>query len=66
MSNFTLEQLQKIKEAYASGVLRVHFGDQIVQYKSEAEMRRIIAKIEAELGKKPVMTRLLVTYGKGL
>ncbi len=66
MGDFTDEHLKKIKEAYASGVLRVQFGDQIVHYKSEVEMRRIIAKIEAELGKKTVMSILPVTFSKGL
>ena len=67
MSNFTDEQLKKLKTAYASGVLRVRYGDTDVTYQSMAEMRRAITVMEKELGVKSRKIRLsTVEYDKGL
>jgi hypothetical protein len=46
---FSQSQLDKLKSAYASGVLKVRFGDQEVVYKSEEEMRRTIENLSAEI-----------------
>ena len=50
---FTVSQLEKLKSAYASGVLKVRFGDQEVIYKSEEEMRRTIEKLSGEINGRP-------------
>jgi hypothetical protein len=50
---FTQSQLEKLKNAYASGVLKVRFGDQEVVYKSEEEMHRTIEKLSAEINGRP-------------
>jgi len=47
---YTLEHLQKLKEAYATGALEVRFGEQKVVYRSVNEMLLIIETIEKELG----------------
>lgn len=57
MAGFTQAQLDAIKRAYASGVTRVQYDGKSTEYRSLAEMREIIATIEADLashaGKKP-------------
>jgi hypothetical protein len=42
-------QLETLRAAYRSGVLRVHSGDKDVQYRSSAEMREAIASLENEI-----------------
>ena len=49
MSNYTLDQLAKLKGAYARGVTRVREGETWVEYGSLKELRMVIADIEAEL-----------------
>lgn len=49
MTGFTVQQLAAIKLAYASGVTRVSYDGKSTEYRSLAEMRQIIATIEAEL-----------------
>lgn len=66
---FTLEQLAKLKAAYAQGVLQVRDGNDFVEYQSMQQMRIAIADIEAELNANtgrgtPKGTRL-VTVKKG-
>ena len=64
---FTLAQLKKLKAAYASGVLRIRYGDTDVTYQSMAQMKRAIAVIEAELGiNKPKIKLTTVEYDRGL
>jgi hypothetical protein len=64
--SFTTTDLDQLRAAYASGVLRVRFGDQEVTYKSEEDMRRTIERIERELyGKKPIKT-ITPKFSKGL
>lgn len=49
MAGYTLTQLVAIKEAYASGITRVSYDGKSTEYRSLAEMREIIATIEAAL-----------------
>ena len=46
---YTQAQLDAIKRAYASGVTRVSYDGNSTEYRSLADMRQIIATIEAEL-----------------
>lgn len=64
-SSFNKEQLDKLKKAYATGILRVRLGDNLIEYKSEEEMRRTIERIERELGKKR-RTFTQLRFSKGL
>ena len=64
-SPFNQDNLNKLKKAYATGILRVRLGDNLIEYKSEEEMRRTIERIERELGKgKNRFVQL--KYNKGL
>lgn len=47
---YTKEHLEKLKAVYASGALRLRYGDVDITYQSMAEMRKAIATIEKELG----------------
>lgn len=62
--SFTIIQLDALKAAYASGVLKVRNGDDWLEYNSMREMRLAIADIAAEIeaqnsGGKPSGTRLV-------
>lgn len=65
---FTDEQLEKLREAYASGALEVRLGNEKIVYKSNNEMMKAIRTIEHELGySKPQKVRsITTTFGKGL
>lgn len=47
---FTQEQLDALREAYASGATSVRWGNESVTYGSREDIRRRIEEIEAELG----------------
>jgi hypothetical protein len=47
---FTLEQLNKLKDAYAQGALKVRYGDKEVTYRSVSEMKQVIHDMEKALG----------------
>lgn len=46
---FTQSQLDAIKRAYATGVTKVSYEGKTTEYRTLAEMRQIIATIEADL-----------------
>ena len=56
-------QLEALKAARASGLLRVRHKDGEVAYKSDAELVHAIASVEAELSPQP--RTLLVRANKG-
>jgi len=62
---YTEAHLKKLKEIYASGILKTKLGDREVWFKSEAELKNTIAKIESELGKQKLRT-FAPTFTKGL
>lgn len=47
--SYTIEQLDNLKAAYASGVLKVRNGDDWVEYNSMREMRLAIIDMEADI-----------------
>ncbi len=57
---WTQAQLDTIRRAYASGVTRVAYDGKVTEYRSLADMRAIIAEIEADIagqsgqGRRPV------------
>jgi hypothetical protein len=66
MANFTTQQLQTLKDAYARGVLEIREGDSWVKYNSLSELRQAIITIESELKTGPVPRgSRLVTVNKG-
>ncbi len=63
----TKEQLKRLKASYASGILRVKYGDTDVTYQSMTEMKKAIAYLEKELGVRSSKIKLsTVVYDKGL
>ena len=46
---YTTEHLAALKQALASGALRVRSGDQDITYRSIAELREAIATVDAAL-----------------
>ena len=48
-TQFTVEHYTKLKDAIASGVKSVSYGDKTVTYMSFEEMRKVLAMMEAEL-----------------
>lgn len=59
--SFTLDQLNKLKAAYAQGVLKVRYGDKEVTYRSVAEMKQTIQDMEKALG---LRKSVALTYPK--
>jgi hypothetical protein len=57
------DQLEEIKKAYASGVLRVRFGDQEIVYKSTEEMLSIISYMERRFYRKGLPEVKPLSYG---
>jgi hypothetical protein len=65
---YTLEQLDALKRALATGERRVTFGDKTVEYRSIDELRAAIRAVESELarGAGSASTRQIrVTTAKG-
>jgi hypothetical protein len=48
---YTLEQLEALKRALATGERRVTFGDKTVEYRSIDELRAAIRAVESELAR---------------
>lgn len=64
---FTASDLDNLKAALLSGVLRVRIGDRDVQYRSLDELERTIKKVEAYLaGSSAANTKnIKASYSKG-
>lgn len=64
---WTLEQLQAIEEAIASGATRVKYVDREVQYASMSDLLRLRDRIRVELGlADPRRNRRYAITSKGL
>lgn len=64
---YTLAQYQALCEAIATGAEFVRYSDKEVRYMPVAEMKRLKAEMEAELGiAKPRRRRTIGVYDKGL
>ena len=44
------KQLKMLKQAYASGILRVRYGDTEITYQSMVDMKKAISSLERKLG----------------
>ncbi|WP_416368590.1 phage head-tail joining protein [Tritonibacter mobilis] len=63
---YSQEQLQKLRDAYAKGVLSVELAGEKITFTSGAEMRRRIRDIESDLsGGGSGMTVSYATTGRG-
>jgi hypothetical protein len=66
-TSFTLEQLQKLEAAIASGTTKVKYADKEVTYRSLSEMREILAMMRKELGiSSQTSGRIYLDHDKGL
>lgn len=65
---FTQFQLDALKAAYASGTTRVTYEGKTIEYRSLAEMEKVMAKIEAEVVgvEKTRVRRVLLSSRRGL
>lgn len=64
---YTLEQLNDVEEAIASGATRVHYADRDVQFNSLSDLLRLRDKMRAELGLADTSrNRRYATFSKGL
>lgn len=67
MSSWTQAQLDAVKEAIASGALKVKYQDKEVTYRSTDELIRLKNEMEKDLGtKSKTMTRFVGIYDKGI
>lgn len=64
MAGFTQAQLDAIKAAFATGVTRVTYDGKTTEYRSLAEMERIITRIEASLASDAGKPAPLVGYAR--
>lgn len=65
---YTEEQLQALRDALATGVRRVRFGDREVEYRSVEELKAAIAAAEADVAKNgdtPVVRQVQIWTQKG-
>jgi hypothetical protein len=65
-TTFTNEQLEKLKTAYASGVLKVRLNDLEMIYQTSTEMLKAIRVIENELKPKSKSDFIVPKFNKGL
>lgn len=65
-TTFTSEQLEKLKAAYASGVLRVRLNEMEMVYQTSAEMLKAIRVMENELRTKSRVSFVVPKFSKGL
>jgi hypothetical protein len=65
---YTVQQLQALRDALASGARRVRFGDREIEYRSLDELQRAIAAAEVEIARNngtPPVRQLRVSTQKG-
>ena len=65
---YTDEQLQALRNALATGVRRVRFGDREIEYRTVDELKAAIATAEAELARSsgtPTTRQIRVSTQKG-
>jgi hypothetical protein len=65
-TTFTIEQLEKLKVAYASGVLRVRLNEMEMVYQTSAEMLKAIRVMENELRTKKKASFIIPKFNSGL
>jgi hypothetical protein len=59
MSNYTTTQLAALREAYSRGIVEATLPDGTrIRYRSLAEMQRVIADLESDLGQRAEHTNV--------
>ncbi len=65
---YTEQQIQALRDALASGVRRVEFGNRVLEFRDVRELQVAIAAAEAELAQStgtPVTRQIRVSTQKG-
>jgi hypothetical protein len=65
---YTLEQLQALRDALATGVRRVRFGDRELEFQDPQQLQKLIVSVEAELAQSkgtPIARQIRVSTQKG-
>ncbi len=65
---YTEEQLQALRNALASGVRRVRFGDREIEYRTVEELRAAIAAAELDVARNsttPITRHIRISTEKG-
>ncbi len=65
---YTEEQLQALRNALASGVRRVRFGDREIEYRTVDELRAAIAAAEMDVARNsatPIARHIRISTEKG-
>lgn len=57
---------EALERALASGVRQVSYGDRTIAYRSMAEIERALDRLNAEIGDRPRVSRIVVSSTKGL
>lgn len=63
---YTIQQVQALQDAIASGAKDVQYGDKRVTYQSAQEMRQTLETMKAELGIGTARRRVFVSHSKGI
>ena len=69
MATYTDQQLQALKDALASGTLRVRFADREITYRSVEELKAAIATVDRELSTAAgtlTKRQIRISTGKGI
>lgn len=64
--SWTQSDIDKLKEAIASGAQSVSYRDRTVTYRSLSEMERVLAKMEGSVGNKKKVKRVNPQFDSGL
>ena len=66
-TTWTIDQLQKLEEAYALGATKVKYADKEVEYRSLGDMDKIITRMKKALGiVSSAPARVYPSFSKGL
>lgn len=65
-TTFTLEDVQRLRDAIKKGVTEVQYQDKRVKYRTLDEMLKVLRMMEQELGLKKKSSRVLAEHDKGL
>ena len=65
-TSFTIKQLKKLKDAYASGVLKVQINDTLMVYQDSNHLLKAIRTMEKELNTQHKKMSIVPKFNKGL
>ena len=65
-TTFTTEQLKKLKDCYASGILKIQMNETLMIYQDSNHLLKAIRTIEKELRVKNKRMSIVPKFNKGL